>query len=154
MTATCAIRAARSSARPGAWATRSPSGRWPAAPTQRDYAQLAEAGSTAAPSPRLASSTPGVRHSSCSRSTQGRPSSSSATVASWLELETRRVALAPASYNKGSLSAGPPSAGSFSCPSGQKLVLADVAYTGITLTDTTNNVTASLADITRVFFTF
>jgi len=57
-------------------------------------------------------------------------------------------------FNKGSLSAGPPSAGSFSCPSGQKLVLADVAYTGITLTDTTNNVTASLADITRVFFTF
>ena len=115
---------------------------------------LAEAGSTAAPSPRLASSTPGVRHSSCVRSTPGRPSSSSATVASWLELEIRRVALAPASYNKGSLSAGPPSAGSFSCPSGQKLVLADVAYTGITLTDTTNNVTASLADITRVFFTF
>jgi len=67
--------------------------------------------------------------------------------------ESTRYALAHL-FNKGSLSAGPPSAGSFSCPSGQKLVLADVAYTGITLTDTTNNVTASLADITRVFFTF
>jgi len=39
-----------------------------------------------------------------------------------------------------SLSAGPLSAGSFSCPSGQTLVLAKVTYSGITLTDTTNGV--------------
>ena len=54
----------------------------------------------------------------------------------------------------GSLSAGPPSAGSFSCPSGQRLVLASVSYTNIVLTDTTNDVSVSLADISRTFFTF
>jgi hypothetical protein len=48
-----------------------------------------------------------------------------------------------------SLSAGPPSAGSFSCPNGQRLVLASVSYTSIVLTDTTNGVTASLADASR-----
>jgi hypothetical protein len=52
----------------------------------------------------------------------------------------------------GSLSAGPPSAGSFSCPSGQHLVLASVSYTNIVLTDTTNNVSVNLADISRTFF--
>jgi hypothetical protein len=45
-----------------------------------------------------------------------------------------------------SLSAGPPSAGSFSCPPGQRLVLASVAYTGIVLTDTSNAVTTSVPD--------
>jgi hypothetical protein len=39
-----------------------------------------------------------------------------------------------------SLSAGPPSAGAFSCPSGQRLVLAGVSYTNTQLCDTTNNV--------------
>src|SRR5262245_16387954 len=48
-----------------------------------------------------------------------------------------------------SLSAGPPSAGAFSCPNGQRLVLASVSYTNIVLTDTTNGVTASLADASR-----
>jgi hypothetical protein len=48
-----------------------------------------------------------------------------------------------------SLTAGPPSAGSFSCPSGQKLVLASVSYTNIGLTDTTNGVSASLPDAAR-----
>jgi hypothetical protein len=48
-----------------------------------------------------------------------------------------------------SLTAGPPSAGSFSCPSGQSLVLASVSYTNIDLTDTTNGVSASLADASR-----
>jgi hypothetical protein len=52
----------------------------------------------------------------------------------------------------GSLSAGPPSAGSFSCPSGQHVVLASVSYTNIVLTDTTNNVSVNLADISRTFF--
>ena len=37
------------------------------------------------------------------------------------------------------------------CPSGQTFVLACVSYTGITLTDTTNNVTTSIADVSRTF---
>jgi len=52
----------------------------------------------------------------------------------------------------GSLSAGPPSAGSFSCPSGQTLVLASVSYSNIVLTDTTNDVSESLGSIARTFF--
>ena len=51
-----------------------------------------------------------------------------------------------------SLSAGPPSAGSFSCPNGQRLVLASVAYTSIVLTDTTNNVSTAVPDASRTFF--
>ncbi len=51
-----------------------------------------------------------------------------------------------------SLSAGPPSAGSFSCPNGQKLVLASVSYTNIVLTDTTNDVTTEVSDASRTFF--
>jgi hypothetical protein len=54
----------------------------------------------------------------------------------------------------GSISVGPLSAGSFSCPSGQRLVLAAVSYTNILLTDTTNNVSTSVADTSRTFFTF
>ena len=49
-----------------------------------------------------------------------------------------------------SLTAGPPSAGDFSCPNGQRLVLASVSYTNIDLTDTTNGVSAALADASRV----
>jgi hypothetical protein len=52
----------------------------------------------------------------------------------------------------GSVSAGPISAGSFSCPSGQRLVLAAVSYTNIVLTDTQNNVSVSIADTSRIFF--
>ena len=52
----------------------------------------------------------------------------------------------------GSLSAGPPSAGGFSCPSGQRLVLAAVAYTNCVLTDTTNGVSVRLPDASRTFF--
>ncbi|GAB2810498.1 hypothetical protein [Lentzea nigeriaca] len=51
-----------------------------------------------------------------------------------------------------SLSAGPISAGSFSCPNGQRLVLASVSYSNIVLTDTTNNVSTSVADVSRTFF--
>ena len=40
----------------------------------------------------------------------------------------------------GSITVGPLSAGTFSCPSGQSLVLARVTYSGILLTDTTNSV--------------
>jgi hypothetical protein len=52
---------------------------------------------------------------------------------------------------QGSLTTGPLSAGSFSCPSGQTLVLACVSYTNGVLTDTTNNVTADIADVSRTF---
>jgi hypothetical protein len=51
-----------------------------------------------------------------------------------------------------SLSAGPPSAGSFSCPNGQRLVLAAVSYTNIVLTDLTNSVSTSVANASRIFF--
>ena len=50
-----------------------------------------------------------------------------------------------------SLSAGPPSAGAFSCPNGQRLVLASVSYTNIVLTDTSNGVSTPVADASRVF---
>ena len=52
---------------------------------------------------------------------------------------------------KESLTAGPLSAGSFTCPSGQKLVLAKVTYSNIVLTDTTNNVVANPPDVCRSF---
>jgi hypothetical protein len=52
----------------------------------------------------------------------------------------------------GSVSAGPISAGSFSCPSGQRLVLAAVSYTNIVLTDTQNDVSVQIADTSRTFF--
>lgn len=47
---------------------------------------------------------------------------------------------------------GPLGPGSFSCPSGQTLVLAAVSYTNIVLTDTTNGVTDSLGSVSRTFF--
>jgi hypothetical protein len=53
-----------------------------------------------------------------------------------------------------SLTAGPLSNDGFTCPSGQRLVLASVSYSNVTLTDTTNGVTANLADVSRTFFTF
>jgi len=53
---------------------------------------------------------------------------------------------------KASIAVGPLSAGSFSCPSGQRLVLASVSYTNILLTDVTNNVSISVADTSRTFF--
>jgi hypothetical protein len=53
---------------------------------------------------------------------------------------------------QGSISVGPLSGGSFSCPSGQTLVLASVSYSNITLTDVTNNVTTSIASVSRTFF--
>jgi hypothetical protein len=53
---------------------------------------------------------------------------------------------------RASLAAGPPSAGSFSCPNGQRLVLASVSYTNIVLTDTTNGESTGVADASRVFF--
>lgn len=52
----------------------------------------------------------------------------------------------------GSITVGPISAGSFSCPSGQRLVLASVSYSNIVLTDTQNNVSTTLDDVSRTFF--
>ncbi|MEW6581470.1 MAG: hypothetical protein AB1416_01750 [Actinomycetota bacterium] len=51
-----------------------------------------------------------------------------------------------------SLTAGPISAGAFTCPNGQRLVLASVSYSNIVLTDTTNNVSTSVPNVSRVFF--
>lgn len=51
-----------------------------------------------------------------------------------------------------SLSAGPIDAGGFSCPGGQRLVLASVSYWNIVLTDTTNGTSTSVPDAWRVFF--
>jgi hypothetical protein len=54
----------------------------------------------------------------------------------------------------GSISAGPPGPGTFSCPGGQRLVLADVAYTDIVLTDTTNGASVAVPDTSRTFVSF
>lgn len=43
-----------------------------------------------------------------------------------------------------SLTLNPPSAGSFSCPSGQDLEVASVSYTNVAISDTTNGVTESI----------
>jgi hypothetical protein len=51
----------------------------------------------------------------------------------------------------GSVAAGPPGPGTFSCPGGQRLVLADVTYTDVVLTDTTNGVTTAAPDASRTF---
>jgi hypothetical protein len=51
-----------------------------------------------------------------------------------------------------SLTAGPLLAPQFTCPSGQNRVLAAVSYTNIVLTDTTNNVSTTVPDASRVFF--
>jgi len=51
-----------------------------------------------------------------------------------------------------SLTAGPLQAPQFTCPSGQRRVLAAVTYTNIVLTDTTNGVSTSVPDASRTFF--
>lgn len=51
-----------------------------------------------------------------------------------------------------SLTAGPPSAGGFSCPGGQQLVFASVSYTNIVLRDTTNGVSTTAPNTSRTFF--
>ena len=50
---------------------------------------------------------------------------------------------------RASLVTGPLQAPSFTCPSGQTRVLASVSYTNVVLTDTTNNVSVTLADVSR-----
>jgi hypothetical protein len=51
-----------------------------------------------------------------------------------------------------SLTTGPLQAPQFTCPSGQRRVLAAVTYTNIVLTDTTNNVSTDVPDASRTFF--
>lgn len=52
-----------------------------------------------------------------------------------------------------SLTLNPPGPGSFTCPPGQRRVLADVSYTDVAITDTTNGVTESIpGTFSRVFF--
>jgi hypothetical protein len=52
-----------------------------------------------------------------------------------------------------SVAAGPLLAPNFTCPSGQRRVLAAVTYTNIVLTDTTNGVSTTVPDASRTFFT-
>ncbi len=55
----------------------------------------------------------------------------------------------------GSVSAGPltPNPATWSCPPGQTAVLANVSYSNIVLTDTTNGVSINLGSLSRTFFT-
>jgi hypothetical protein len=51
------------------------------------------------------------------------------------------------------LTVAPPGPGGFSCPNGQRLVLACVTYSNIALTDTTNMITADVSgSVSRTFF--
>jgi hypothetical protein len=52
---------------------------------------------------------------------------------------------------QGTLTTGPLTDPSFTCPSGQTRILAKVTYTNIVLTDTSNNVVANPADVCRSF---
>jgi hypothetical protein len=53
-----------------------------------------------------------------------------------------------------SITAGPLAAPQFTCPPGQRRVLAAVTYTNIVLTDTTNDVSTLVPDASRTFFNF
>jgi hypothetical protein len=53
---------------------------------------------------------------------------------------------------RASLVTGPLQAPSFTCPAGQTRVMASVSYSNIMLTDTTNNVSIGLANVSRTFF--
>ncbi|NUP51146.1 MAG: hypothetical protein HOW97_28120 [Catenulispora sp.] len=51
------------------------------------------------------------------------------------------------------LTLSPPSAGSFSCPGNQRLVLASVSYTDVSITDTNTPVTENIAGtFSRIFY--
>ncbi len=54
-----------------------------------------------------------------------------------------------------SLTLNPPPVVNFSCPSGQKLVLADVSYSGVSITDNTNGITDAIpGTFSEIFFQF
>jgi len=52
----------------------------------------------------------------------------------------------------GSITVGPPDAGSFSCPNGQRLVLASVCYADVTLSGQGDTAVATPNPACRVFF--
>ncbi len=52
---------------------------------------------------------------------------------------------------QGSLTAGPLSPGDFTCPGGQVMRLASVSYSNIVLTDTTNDSSVTIPDVSRTF---
>lgn len=52
----------------------------------------------------------------------------------------------------GSITVAPPGPGAFSCPSGQRLVLASISYTNITLTGEGGDTASVPGTISRVFF--
>jgi hypothetical protein len=52
----------------------------------------------------------------------------------------------------GEIVVSPPSPGAFSCPPGQTMVLASVAYTGISVTDVTSGAFTAVPDTSRTFF--
>lgn len=52
---------------------------------------------------------------------------------------------------QGEIRSGPLTAPQFTCPSGQRRVLASVSYTNIVLTDTTNDVSIGVPDAQRTF---
>jgi hypothetical protein len=52
----------------------------------------------------------------------------------------------------GTITVDPPSEGTFSCPSGQTLVLASVTYTNITLTGLAGDTASVPGTLSRVFF--
>lgn len=52
----------------------------------------------------------------------------------------------------GSLTLNPPSAGGFSCPSGQRLVLASVSYSNVSLTDLTDGITLDIPGVFSMIF--
>ncbi|HBY92561.1 MAG: hypothetical protein M5U01_31900 [Ardenticatenaceae bacterium] len=52
-----------------------------------------------------------------------------------------------------SLTVPPPDKGDFSCPPGQRLVLASVSYTNVSITDTTNGITEPIpGTFSKTFF--
>jgi len=53
---------------------------------------------------------------------------------------------------QGTLVSGPLAAPEFTCPNGQRRVLAAVSYTNIWLTDLTNGTSINVADASRVFY--
>lgn len=52
----------------------------------------------------------------------------------------------------GTISVGPPDAGDFSCPGGQRLVLASVCYSDVTLTGQGESIAATPNPACKVFF--
>jgi FlaG/FlaF family flagellin (archaellin) len=52
---------------------------------------------------------------------------------------------------KATITTAAPSPGTFACPAGQTLVLANVSYSNIRLSDLTNSVSTAVASVSRMF---